>query len=174
MLLTFFPETVFTAQAELLPFETNELNGMIFTDDYLIAASDQEAEVDEYQRAGYTLNEVRVMLQQGDAFGYKRVYSPNTGPTTYEIPSEDLGEIFGEPISANDNQMFYDFTYAVRTIWGEGRDCSESIVLVLLGDGFTAGNEYGQVGDYRNPGVGTFLYSAHEMSLCKRLPPAFK
>ena len=167
MLLTFFPETVFTAQAELLPFETNELNGMIFTDDYLIAASSQDAEVDEvdeYQRASYTLNEIRVMLQQGDAIGYKRVYRPNAGPSTYEIPAEDLVEIFGEPIAANNIQALNNFTYNVRTIWGEGRDCSESIVLVLLGDGFTAGNEYGQVGDYRNPGEGTFLYSAHEFA----------
>jgi len=119
---------------------------------------------DEYERGGYTLNEIRAMLQAGEASGFERVYRPDGSTATYSILEEDLLEIFGEPVPDYGIQALNNFTYAVRPILGEGRLCSESIVLVLLGDGFTPGNEYGQVGYYQNPGEGTFLYSAHEFA----------
>jgi len=130
------------------------------------------SELEEIQRGGYTLNEIRAMLQRGDASGFKRVYRPDSGTITYQISAEELLEVFGSPMTDNEIRSFNDFDYArrpnarpdPRPIFGEGRLCSESIVLVLLGDGFTAGNGYGQVGDYRNPGVGTFLRSAHEFA----------
>ena len=121
-------------------------------------------ELRESQRGGYTLNEIRVMLQQGGVSGFKRVYRPDGGSITYQIPAEELLEIFGSPMIANEIQAFRNFNYAVRPIIGEGRRCSESIVIVLLGDGFTVGNGYGQVGNHLNPGSGTFLRSAHEFA----------
>ena len=123
-----------------------------------------ETRTDKYLRGGYTLNEIRAMLQQGDALGFTRVYRPNGGPLTYQIPTEELMEIFGSPIATNDIQPFSNFTYAKRPIIGGDRYCSESIVIVLLGDGFTVGNGYGQVGCYQNPGAGTFLRSAHDFA----------
>ena len=120
-----------------------------------------EPNIDEHERGGYTLNEIRAMLQEGDSVGYKRVYQPDSGPVTYEMAAEELLEIFGAP---NDIQSFNNFSYAVRPIIGGGRPCDESIVLVLLGDGFTAGNGHGQVGNYWNPGAGTFLRSAYDFA----------
>jgi len=164
ILLSLLPETVFAAPEESTAIEINDLEGIHFTYDFLSASPSEEAELDEYQRDGYTLNEIREMLQQGDAVGQKRVYRPNVGPSTYEVSTEEILEVFGEPEGTDGIQALHNFTYAVRPIIGEGRPCSESIVIVLLGDGFTAGHGPGQVGNYQNPLPGTFLHSAHQFA----------
>ena len=148
MLSTLVQGIVFAAPMEIIPLS--------------------EAALDEYQPSrDYTLDEIRAMLQQGDALlhGFERVYRPYYGPVTYEIPTEELMGIFGAPMTADEMQATNaNFTYAVRPIIGEGRPCEDSIVLVLLGDGFTVGNGLGQVGFYQNPGAGTFLRSAHDFA----------
>jgi len=116
----------------------------------------------EHERGGYTLSQIRELLQQGDASGYKRVYSPYTGPATYRMSAAETMGIFGSP--ADGIQEFSNFTYTVRAVHGAGRPCNDSIVLVLLGDGFTAGNGHGNVGHWPNPGVGTFLDFAQEFA----------
>ncbi|MCL1877995.1 MAG: M64 family metallopeptidase [Defluviitaleaceae bacterium] len=119
---------------------------------------------EEELRDNYTLSEIRQMLQQDNAHGYKRVHCPDGGGcTTYQLTQEEAIEMFGSPIPAG-IQAFNDFDYTVRNVFGEGRDCHESIVLVLLGDGFTAGNEHGDVGYWPNPAYGTFLYSARRFA----------
>ena len=120
-----------------------------------------ENDIVGHQRGGYTLDEIRAMLQQDDIFGQRREYQPDGDVVVHELSSSEMLEVFGSP---DDVQLFSDFSYAVRPIVGGGRSCSDSIVLVLLGDGFTAGNGNGQVGDHRNPGAGTFLHSAHDFA----------
>jgi len=119
---------------------------------------------DENPRGGYTLDEIREMLQQDDAYGFKRVYHEDRGPKTYPLSADETIDVFGAPMSDYAIQPI-DFTYERRAVFGEGRPCAESIVLVLLGDGFTAGNAQGDVGHWPNPSVGTFLHSAQEFAI---------
>ncbi|MCL2425778.1 MAG: M64 family metallo-endopeptidase, partial [Oscillospiraceae bacterium] len=118
---------------------------------------------DEYQRGGYTLDEIRAMLQNGEMSGYERVYRPDGGPITYPTPIEEVLEFY-EYFLTEDGARSRNVPYAVHAIVGAGRSCEESIVLVLLGDGFTAGHGYGQIGNPQNPVAGTFLRSAHEFA----------
>jgi len=123
-----------------------------------------EEKQEEDQRMGHSLNDIRSMLRSNESFGFERTYKPYSGPTTRYLPIEEVFSDFD--LSRSDSvQSFNDFNYTVRTIVGEGRDCSDSIVLILLGDGFTAGNEDGQMGYWPNPAQGTFLHSAIEFGV---------
>jgi len=93
----------------------------------------------EYQRSYYTLNEARTMLQQGDATGFVRTYRPDGGPITTQLSREEAQVVFGHPTPYG-IQPINNFTYTVRPILNGHLPCDTSIVIVLLGDGFTAGN----------------------------------
>lgn len=152
--------------------------GLLEIEEYLLS----ETEINEYERGGYTLNDIREILQQGDALnniremlkqgdivGFERVYKPDGGPITYQTSVEEMVDFFDSIMAESDvmteiDTLSNNFGYAVRPIIGAGRSCDESIVLVLLGDGFTAGHGYGQIGNFQNPGAGTFLRSAHEFA----------
>ncbi|MCL2379118.1 MAG: M64 family metallo-endopeptidase, partial [Defluviitaleaceae bacterium] len=142
-----FVSAVFTTQVAAQP------------NPYAFAGYEQSSG-DEYERGGYTLEQIRELLQQGDTSGYKRIYNQYTGPAMYQMSAAETMEVFGPP----GIQQFNNFTYNVRAVHGAGRPCNESIVLVLLGDGFTAGNGHGNVGYWPNPGVGTFLDFAVEFA----------
>jgi hypothetical protein len=96
------------------------------------ASASQEEVLGTYQRGGYSLDDIRAMLQDDDAIGFKRVYNPYTGPTTYYFPIEEVFENF-ETLSrsADGVQPFNNFNYQVRPIVGAGRACNQSIVLVF-------------------------------------------
>ncbi|MCL2521974.1 MAG: leucine-rich repeat protein [Erysipelotrichales bacterium] len=151
-----------TVVARLVCFLTLLFIGITSQQLNLYAQTNALEERQEEQQDFFS-NDIRTMLQSNDAFGFKRTYNPDSGPTTSYLP---IAEIFGDLnlTRTNSFQETKDFNYNVRTIIGENRECSESIVLVLLGDGFTVGNEEGQMGYWPNPAPGTFLRSAIEFS----------
>ena len=149
MLIATLPQVAYA-----LPLNSNSLQGA-----YFIASA-----APEYGQRDYTLNDIREILQQGNAHGYVRAYQPDGSVTTHQLTQEEVVEMFGLPAADNNIRTLNSFNYTVRAIYGEGRNCSESIVLILLGDGFTEGNAYGDVGHWPNPAPDTFLYTAYEFA----------
>ncbi|MCL2587695.1 MAG: M64 family metallo-endopeptidase, partial [Firmicutes bacterium] len=89
-----------------------------------------------YRRGGYTLNDIRQMLHAGQEFSYyKRVHMPYYGVITYELPlTLDMLPSPGKDTLSTGPRFNYNYT----RIRHSGRHNRESIVIVLMGDGFTA------------------------------------
>ena len=103
---------------------------------------------------GYTVDDIINMIRNDEVSGYQRVYQPNNGPTTQ---SWDMQSFRNELEILSQNSLrspVHDFT--VTTIAHSGRPDDQSIVVVLVGDGFTEQ----QQGQMPNPASGTFLHCA--------------
>ncbi|MCL2848142.1 MAG: leucine-rich repeat protein [Firmicutes bacterium] len=100
-----------------------------------------------------------------------RVHHEHIGVQTYIVPIYDNGtseyaeydDDFFNAFSANESADFRTVghggrNYNVRRIRYSGRLRADSIVIVLMGDGFTAA----QIGAWPNPAANTFLYHARE------------
>ena len=106
----------------------------------------------EHYTNQYSFNDIRDMLRSNSAIGTKRVYRPDDSPKTYHLQA---------------NQLFTDLdslytrsgatTPAHTSLITSSRPIDQQIVIVLMGDGFTAS----QIGNWPNPMSGTFLYSAY-------------
>jgi len=122
--------------------------------------------VDDCQRGGHTLSDIRQMLQQEDAFAFIRGLNEDGTVTTYYFSLDEAGEVFGFLNDSYNNsydvQPLSNFNYNRRQVFplNQVRDCVNSVVLVLLGDGFMAGNGNNQAGHWPNPANGTFLRRA--------------
>ena len=99
---------------------------------------------DTIVRGGYTIDDIRTMLR-GDDTLYRdfRVFSDTEGTKTYKIPVLDyereqlLSEI-EENRSESFNTTQRNFTWPHQVIMGQNRRHDNSIVIVLMGDAFTA------------------------------------
>lgn len=123
----------------------------------------------DYQLSGllaeYSLDEIKSMLGANNGQLYRdfRVQSDTEGTVTYQVPVDDaeLESILGisnNNVQNNDFQPMNtiispDFTWPHTIIRDSGLSHSESIVIVLMGDAFTAAD----YGTWPSPAAGTVL-----------------
>ena len=144
MLLTLVPGMTFATP------EMNELEAVRFTDDFLASAS-------EHLFEGYSAEDVQQVINAGGQI-YRdiRVQSDTTGTMTYRIPVSDSEIEYLAGIQEGNIQPFNANPFQRTKIRCSGRPYEDSIVIILLGDGFTAA----QYGTWPNPAQNTVLRHA--------------
>ncbi|MCL2860897.1 MAG: M64 family metallo-endopeptidase [Firmicutes bacterium] len=118
----------------------------------------------EEDRTVRGVSEVRALLERDDAVGFRRVHTPYGGCSVYAVEAEEMLNSFYEldRVSGSNPgiQPFSSDIFSPVPLVHSGRSGSESIVIVLLGDGYTTA----ELGTMPNPAPGTFLHSAREMA----------
>ena len=153
MLLTFVPVTAF-AEPEMDEYSVfTELE--IREEAALTYESIESAEYHKFE--GYSIEDIRRFLDDGgQIYRDLRVQSDTTGTMTYRVPVLDNEIEYLTNIQDGNIQPFNANPFQVTQIRNSGRSHADSIVIILLGDGFTAA-EYG---NWPNPAVGTVLRHA--------------
>jgi len=146
MLFTFAPSTMYATSERVRP-RTH------FTDDFLADAS-------EHQFEGVALDVYTLrQIIDGDRQIHQdfRVQYEDVGTITYRTPVQEEEVEYLISILDGDIQSFDANPFLVTQIMSSGRPHSDSIVVMLLGDGFTAAC----YGTWPNPSPGTVLYHAY-------------
>jgi len=102
-----------------------------------------------YNRGGYSMDDIRQMFGTSQGYEYMRVHTPFDGVSTYLIPYEAEYESLIQPRN----------TYTYSILRGRNRNPANSIVVVLLADGFMANEMGNSIAPTLFPG--TFLYHAY-------------
>ena len=131
-------------------------------EDCQIEAAYRTSSLREYTRGGYSLNDIRQMVGQQSLRQYKRVHTYCGGVITCELPFDynQANSVF----STNDSIMpLNTFSYTRERIYGVGRPLASSIVVVLMGDGYTQA----QQADFMNHAKSArdFMLGMHPFSL---------
>lgn len=101
---------------------------------------------------------------------YARVYSETGGAETYEMPLEEeyvdylCKELCPDQKNAETLSRGINNSFEVSKIIDNGLSDESSIVIVLMGDGYTAGTSVNQQGMWPNPVFGSFLYQAYAVA----------
>lgn len=121
-------------------------------DDFLASAS-------EHQFQGYSIDDIQNFLADGgQIYQELRVQSDNAGTITYKVPVQDDEIAYLMGLQNRSVQPYSVCPFPVTKIRDSGRPDKGSIVLILLGDGFTAE----QYGTWPNPAQGTVLHYAED------------
>ena len=112
-----------------------------------------ERRVDEY-----SIEDIRQLLSDGgQIYQDLRVHSDTTGTITYRVPVPDSEVEYLMDLYSRNIQLFNANPFDVTQIRYSGLSHADSIVVIFLGDAFTAA----QYGTWPNPAQGTVLYHAY-------------
>jgi len=120
----------------------------------------------DYFRGGYSIDDIRQMLGQQSLYQHKRVHTPYDGVITYEIPIEN-SELENMLQSFNSIAPMNSFNYVTQRIYGWGRDFNDSIIIVLMGDGFTQAQQTAFINHANS--ARNFMMGLHPFSLFRDL-----
>jgi len=127
-----------------------------------INSAHRTSELRDYIRGGYSINDIRQMLGQQSIHQQKRVHTEYYGVVIYEKPFSE-SEITGMMQTMNGIVPMNTFVYTRERIYGIGRPLASSIVVVLMGDGYTQA----QQADFMNHARSArdFMLGMHPFSL---------
>ena len=138
LLLSLFPSVTFAAMEASKPIE----KGKLFTEEFLASASEHKFE-------GVPIDDIRRAVDDGEQIYQDfRVRYEDVGVVTYQVPMQPeeidyMMSIQDESIARSSNaNPRSSSSYHYTKIRDSGKSDADSIVIMLLGDGFTA-NEYG-------------------------------
>jgi len=126
-------------------------DGARFTDEFLASAS-------EHQFEGYSIEDIQQALDDGgQIYQNLRVQSDYTGTMTYRVPvqTEEIEQLLN--LRGGNIQPFNN-PFDVTRIRYSGLSYADSIVILLLGDGF----DEADYGVWPNPASGTVLRKADD------------
>lgn len=120
-----------------------------YSDNTVAYANNESKSIEEF-----TLDEIKEMLSV-DGHQYKRVYSETGNVETFEIPIEDefinyfSADLYsrGESRRERTDLTSRSNPFPVTTIVSSGLPDNQSVVIVFMGDGFTAGTGANQIGN---------------------------
>jgi len=104
---------------------------------------------DNITRGGHRINNIQQMVEEHSG-EFVRIHTPYDSVITEKIQRE-TDKMRSQPLTGFNPSLHYS-----RTIIRQSSNQNNRIVVVLMGDGFTAS----QQGNWPNPASGTFLYHA--------------
>jgi len=156
ILLIIFSGMAVSASESTLSTQANSTVDVRFTDDFLATAS-------EHRFEGHSIDDIRKAISDGgQIYQNFRMQSETTGTMTYRVPVQDSDIEYLMSIQDNNTSTTYSNStsnsnpFPVTKIRDSGKPDEDSIVIILFGDGFTAG----QYGNWPNPAQGTVLHHA--------------
>ena len=153
MMSAFIPDMMFAAPVISVSFDGDEFGGAVsLSEEFLASAS-------EHLFEGVSADDLlQVLSDGGQIYRNLRVQSDTEGTITYRVPvnDNDIDHIVNVLEGTQGIQPVGD-PFPFTRIMYSGLPHADSIVIILLGDGFTAA----QYGTWPNPASGTVLWHAY-------------